>query len=605
MDLLKSIWRILAAISKAISVLVPLVLFGFVILIFSASVSESVPEALPEQAGLLIAPNGPLVEDRSELEPFDALFAADFPEELLLSSLIEAIDQAADDPRITSIVLDLEGMVGPSTSQTMEIVEAIDRFKASGKPVLAHADYLSQSQYLLASSADELVVHPEGGAMLTGFGVYRTYMKQFLDNIKVNFHVFRVGENKSAVEPYMRDDMSDSQREVVGQWLGSLWRDYSQMVETSRGLEPGDLDVFINAFPERLVASNGDVAETFLKAGLVDQLLNDDDLEIWLADKVGVTDSSGEAELVGLRRYINDYQSAESGSNDAVIAVVAIEGSLMPGSSGQGVAGSDSIISHLERAHDDDIAALVVRINSGGGSVFASEVIRTKIEAIAADGIPVIASMGGAAASGGYWIAAQADEIWAMPTTITGSIGVWSVFPTLEGVLDYAGLTVDGVGTTDLAASFDASQALDDRSAAIFQATVDGIYDDFIALVSERRDMSPEAVDEIAGGKVWIGRDAIDIGLVDELGSLDRAVAAAATRAGVAEGYQAVRYGTEVSPQQLVLEELGRNFGLAGVRGFDSVWQWLAPIRQQLAFIDTLRDPKHVYLQCFDCNYVY
>ncbi|PDH38075.1 MAG: signal peptide peptidase SppA [Halieaceae bacterium MED-G27] len=605
MDLLKSIWRILAAISKAISVLVPLVLFGFVILIFSASVSESVPEALPEQAGLLIAPNGPLVEDRSELEPFDALFAADFPAELLLSSLIEAIDQAADDPRITSIVLDLEGMVGPSTSQTMEIVEAIDRFKASGKPVLAHADYLSQSQYLLASSADELVVHPEGGAMLTGFGVYRTYMKQFLDNIKVNFHVFRVGENKSAVEPYMRDDMSDSQREVVGQWLGSLWRDYSQMVETSRGLEAGGLDAFINSFPERLVASNGDVAETFLKAGLVDQLLNDDDLETWLADTVGATDSSGEAELVGLRRYINDYQSAESGSDDAVIAVVAIEGSLMPGSSGQGVAGSDSIISHLERAHDDDIAALVVRINSGGGSVFASEVIRTKIEAIAADGIPVIASMGGAAASGGYWIAAQADEIWAMPTTITGSIGVWSVFPTLEGVLDYAGLTVDGVGTTDLAASFDASQALDNRSAAIFQATVDGIYDDFIALVSERRDMSPEAVEVIAGGKVWIGRDAIGIGLVDELGSLDQAVAAAATRAGVAEGYQAVRYGTEVSPQQLVLEELGRNFGLAGVRGFDSVWQWLAPIRQQLAFIDTLRDPKHVYLQCFDCNYVY
>jgi protease-4 len=554
---------------------------------------------------LLIAPNGPLVEDRSELEPFDALFAADFPAELLLSSLIEAIDQAADDPRITSIVLDLEGMVGPSTSQTMEIVEAIDRFKASGKPVLAHADYLSQSQYLLASSADELVVHPEGGAMLTGFGVYRTYMKQFLDNIKVNFHVFRVGENKSAVEPYMRDDMSDSQREVVGQWLGSLWRDYSQMVETSRGLEAGGLDAFINSFPERLVASNGDVAETFLKAGLVDQLLNDDDLETWLADTVGATDSSGEAELVGLRRYINDYQSAESGSDDAVIAVVAIEGSLMPGSSGQGVAGSDSIISHLERAHDDDIAALVVRINSGGGSVFASEVIRTKIEAIAADGIPVIASMGGAAASGGYWIAAQADEIWAMPTTITGSIGVWSVFPTLEGVLDYAGLTVDGVGTTDLAASFDASQALDNRSAAIFQATVDGIYDDFIALVSERRDMSPEAVEVIAGGKVWIGRDAIDIGLVDELGSLDKAVAAAATRAGVAEGYQAVRYGTEVSPQQLVLEELGRNFGLAGVRGFDSVWQWLAPIRQQLAFIDTLRDPKHVYLQCFDCNYVY
>ena len=605
MDFLKAIWRILAGISKAISVLVPLVFLGFVILIFSVSVSENVPEPLPDQAGLLIAPNGPLVEDRTELEPFDALFAADLPEELLLSTLIEAIDEAADDPRITSIVLDLENMAGPSTSQTMEILEAIDRFKASGKPVLAHADYLSQSQYLLASSADELVVHPEGGAMLTGFGVYRTYMKRFLENIKVNFHVFRVGENKSAVEPYMRDDMSESQRDVVGQWLGSLWQDYSKIVETSRGLEQGDLDDFINAFPERLAASNGDVAETFLEAGLVDQLLNDDELEAWLADKVGANDASGEAELVGLRRYISDYRAAEGDSEDAVIAVVAIEGSLMPGSSGQGVAGSDSIVSHLERAHEDDIAALVVRINSGGGSVFASEVIRTKIEAIAADGIPVIASMGGAAASGGYWIASQADEIWAMPTTITGSIGVWSVFPTVEGLMDYAGLSVDGVGTTQLAASFDPSRALDERSAAVFQAMVDGIYDDFIELVSKRRDMSPEAVDAIAGGKVWIGRDAVDIGLVDEMGSLDTAVAAAAQRAGVADGYQTVRYGTEVSPQQLVLEEIGRNFGLAGVDGFGAVWQWLAPIRQQLAFIDTLRDPKHVYLQCFDCNYVY
>ena len=553
----------------------------------------------------MIAFSGPLVEDRTELEPFDALFAADLPEELLLSTLIEAIDRAADDDRISSIVLNLENMAGPSTSQTMEILEAVDRFKASGKPILAYADYLSQSQYLLASVADEIVMHPEGGVMLTGFGVYRTYMKRFLDNIKVNFHVFRVGENKSAVEPYMRDDMSESQREVVGQWLGSMWQDYASIVETGRGLEAGSLNSLINDFPQRLTANRGDLAEAMLEAGLIDQILDHDEIEEWLSERVGATDSSGDAELVGLRRYVTDYRSKAKASDDPVIAVVAIEGSLMPGSSGQGVAGSESIVDHLERAYDDDVAALVVRINSGGGSVFASEVIRAKIEAIASSGVPVIASMGGAAASGGYWIASQADEIWAMPTTITGSIGVWSIFPTVEGLMDYAGLSVDGVGTTELAASFDASRPLDDASAQIFQAIVDGIYEDFIDLVSERRSMSTEVVDAIAGGKVWIGRDAIEIGLVDQLGSLDDAVAAAAKTAGVDEAYQTVRYGTEVSPQQLVLEELGRNFGLAGAQGWSYVWQWLAPLRQQLAFIDTLRDPRHVYLHCLDCNYVY
>ena len=605
MDFFKAIWQILTVISKAIYVLVPLVFLGFLFLIITVSLADNVPEPLPEQAGLLVAPSGPLVEDRTELEPFDALFAADLPEEILLSSLIDAIDRAAEDSRINSLVLDLESAAGPSTSQTMEVLEAVNRFKASGKPVLAYADYLSQSQYLLASAADELVVHPEGGVMLTGFGVYRTYMKRFLDNIKVNFHVFRVGENKSAVEPYMRNDMSEGQREVVGQWLGSLWKDYSDIVEQARDLEPGELDRFINEFPERLSDHNGDVGETLLAAGLVDQLLDHDETEAWLSDRIGATNRSGEPELVDLRRYIEDYRSREGVSLDPVVAVVAIEGTLMPGSSGQGIAGSDSILDHLQRAQDDNVDALVVRINSGGGSVFASEVIRTEIETIGKEGVPVVASMGGAAASGGYWIASQADEIWAMPTTITGSIGVWSVFPTIEGVMDYAGLSVDGVGTTNLAASFDPARPLDERSAKIFQATVDGIYDDFIALVADRREMPSEAVNAIAGGKVWVGRDALDIGLVDELGSLDAAITAAAQRAGIENGYRVVHYGTQVSPQQLLLEELGRNFGLAGVHSLDAVWQWLAPIRQQLAFIDTLRDPKHVYLQCFDCNYVY
>ena len=208
MDLLKAIWRILAGISKVITVLVPLLFVVIFFAVLSVSVSENAPKPLPESAGLLIAPTGRLVEDRTPLEPLDALFADELAAETLLSTVIEGIDAAADDDRITSIVLDLENLAGPSTSQSMEIIEALDRFSETGKPIVAIGDYFTQSQYLLASQADTIFLHPEGGVSLMGFGVYRTYLKQFLENIKVNFHIFRAGENKSAVEPYMRDDMS-------------------------------------------------------------------------------------------------------------------------------------------------------------------------------------------------------------------------------------------------------------------------------------------------------------------------------------------------------------------------------------------------------------
>ena len=250
MDLLKAIWRILSGISKAITVLVPLVFVGVFLVALSVGVSEGTPAPLPEKAGLLIAPSGTLVESRAPLEPLDALFANDLAGETLLATVIEGIDAAAQDDRITSIVLDLENLMGPSTSQAMEIIDALDRFSDSGKPIVAVGDYFTQSQYLLASQADEIVLHPEGGVSLMGFGVYRTYLKQFLDNVKVNFHVFRAGDNKSAVEPFMRDDMSAQERTVVAKWLDSLWGDYTAVVEAGRGKEPGEVTRFVNDFPE-------------------------------------------------------------------------------------------------------------------------------------------------------------------------------------------------------------------------------------------------------------------------------------------------------------------------------------------------------------------
>ena len=275
MDLLKAIWRILSGISKVITVLVPLFFLGIFVVVFSISLSETVPEPLPERAGLLIAPQGRLVENRTPLEPVDALFANDIGGESLLSSLIEAIDAAAQDNRITSLVLDLEDLAGPSTSQSMEIIEAIERFSASGKPIVAVGDYYSQSHYLLASQADEIILHPEGGVSLMGFGVYRTYLKKFLENIRVNFHVFRAGENKSAVEPYLRNDMSPQERVVVTRWINSLWDDYTAQIEAGRGKNQGEVTAFVNDFPARLEAHGGDLARVFLEEGYVEVLVLD------------------------------------------------------------------------------------------------------------------------------------------------------------------------------------------------------------------------------------------------------------------------------------------------------------------------------------------
>lgn len=601
MDLLKAVWRILSGISKAITVLVPLLFLGIFLVAFSISLSETVPEPLPERAGLLIAPKGRLVESRTPLEPVDALFASDLAGEVLLSSLIEAIDEAATDSRITSIVLDLEDLAGPSTSQSMEIIQAIERFSASGKPIVAVGDYFSQSHYLLAAQADEIILHPEGGISLMGFGVYRTYLKQFLDNIRVKFHVFRAGENKSAVEPYLRDDMSPQERIVVARWLNSLWDDYTAQIEKGRGKSEGDVTAFVNDFPARLEANGGDLAQVFLQEGYVDALLSGDEVEARVREIVDEVDNDGDVVLVGLRRYLIDIRQPRD-ETLATIAVVPVEGTLIPGESIQGSAGSETIVDQLTEAMESDAAAIVLRINSGGGSVFASEEIRTKVQEISKAGVPVVSSMGGAAASGGYWIAAETDQIWALPTTITGSIGAFSVFPTIEGVFDYFGATVDGVGTTNMASGFDPAQPLDENTRRIFQAMIDGIYNEFLGLVASGRDMTVEQVDAIAGGKVWIGRQAVEIGLVDELGGLNDAIKAAAELAGL-DDYKAERFGAPISPQQLVLEELGKNLEVAMPATVQNAMAWLAPLQEPLATLSQLQDPKHIYLQCFDCNY--
>ena len=603
MRLLRGIWRVLSGISRAISVLVPLLFVTIFVIAFSTTLNESTPEPLPERAALLIAPSGPLVEDSPPVDTLSAFINQDYDQPVLLNDVVRSIRWAATDERITSLVFDLENLAGPSTSQTLEISSAIEVFRASGKPVIAAGDFYSQAHYLLASQADHILLHPEGGMFLEGFSVYRSYLRSFLEKTRVTMHVFRAGENKSAVEPYLRDDMSDEEREVVSRWLEGLWATYTELAESGRELPAGTLDQFIASFAAQLDASDNDLAETMLAAGWVDMLADHAQMEDALAEWVGVTDEDGYAEVISLDRYVEDVKMSRSltEENLPLIAIIPVEGTLMPGDSEEGMAGSDTINGYIDTALEaEDLAAIVLRVNSPGGSVFASDLIRRKLREVADADISIVVSMGTIAASGGYWIAAEADEIWALPTTLTGSIGAFSAFPTIEGIVEYIGVTVDGVGTTPLAGAASLNRGLSPEMASIVQALAYGAYDDFIELVASGRDMSEQAVREVADGLVWTGAEAAERGLVDELGGLDEAVAAAARLAGVEE-WRTARTRVPPSFESVLLQELSRSFGMvaAPLGGwFESLVSAFKPAIKSLS---SLRDPMHVYAQCLPC----
>jgi protease-4 len=599
----KAIWRVLSGVSRAISVLVPLIFVGVFIAAFSLSRGDAGPESLPDKAALLIAPVGALVEDAPALNPLAAFLSQDYQQSTVLQDVITAIRRAAEDDRISAVVLDLENVAGPTTSQTVEVSAAIAEFKSAGKPVIAKADFYSQANYLLAAQADQVFLHPEGGLFLEGFSVYRAYLRTFLERVRVTMHVFRAGDNKSAVEPYLRDDMSDGEREVITRWLTGLWSAYAALAESGRAMAPGSMDAFIATFPEQLGAAGNDLAETLLAAGWVDVLADDAEMDAALIKWVGAEDEDGLAPMVSLEQYQEDLAMRRSESEQGLplIAIVPVEGTLVPGDSEDGMAGSDTITEYIESALEAEaLAAIVLRVNSPGGSVFASDQIRRKLLEVRERGIPLVVSMGSVAASGGYWIAAEADEIWALPTTITGSIGAFSAFPTIEGVLDYIGVTVDGLGTTALAGAASFERGLSPEMASIVQALSIGAYEDFVQLVANGRGMSREAVEQVADGLVWTGQEAAKNGLVDGLGGLEQAVAAAASLAGV-EQWRTRRTSVPPSFESLFIEELSRSLTqsvLPKGAWFQALANSFTPVVKS---VSSLRDPAHLYVQCLLC----
>jgi protease-4 len=590
-------------------------LFIFLILGLIGSFLGQPPVIVERGSALLLNPEGILVDQQTYIDPLDALVAdsvgTDLDGEVLLRDVLNAIELASNDDDISSIVLTLSNLQPSGFSKLQEIGNALTTFRESGKKVYAYADNYSQGQYYLASHADEIMLNPMGNINLEGFSTYQTYYKDALDKLGINVHIFRVGEYKSAVEPFERNDMSPAAREANQEWLGDLWQLYTSGVASARGIDPEFINGFINTLDQHLAEFNGDMASLVLDRNLVDQILDRGQANDYLKNEIGADNSGEDFLYIAMDNYLsarNDQLNSLQQNGDKVGLIVA-SGTIYDGYRNAGEIGGDSLQDLIRRARENDtIKALVLRIDSGGGSAFASEVIRSELEMLQDSGKPLVVSMGSVAASGGYWIATPADEIWASPSTITGSIGIFGLYPTFEDSFEKLGLNTDGLGTTDLAGALNIGRELPVLAENVLQSMLEDGYNRFINLVANTRNMSIEEVDAIAQGRVWSGEDAYNLGLVDNLGNLDAAIASAASLAGLSE-YSTRIVEQPLSPGQQLLQDLTNNVFVEIFQSRQQVFvtqtnilsDFYRELNNDLQALIQFNDPNALYLHCQEC----
>lgn len=568
-----------------------------VLVVFVLLFSGEAPTTVPNGAALVLAPKGSIVEQLSQTSPLNRLFGGDVLSETLLRDLTDALDAAAQDERIRNVVLDLDDLAGASPAHLAAVGVAIEKVKAAGKPVVAFGDFFTQGQYYLASFANEVYMHPMGQVLLTGYGAYQSYYHGLLEKLKVKVHVFRVGTYKEAVEPYVRTDMSPEAKEANSGLLETLWDGYASRVSANRKLAEGRLDTYVATYDRLLAAANGDMARVALEEGLVDALMSREQMRARLIDTVGEED--GDFRHIRQDAYLRAVRPSSAPLGDADVGVVIASGLILMGDQPRGTIGSDTFVKLIREAREDDgIRALVVRIDSPGGAAFASELIRQELELTQLIGKPVVASMGAVAASGGYWIASTSDEIWAAPETITGSIGIFGILPTFEESLSSIGVARDGVGTSELSGALDPFGGLRPQMANILQANVENGYRRFLALVAQGREMTTDQVDRVGQGRVWSGSRAKELGLVDGLGQLSDAIAAAAHRAGL-EQYGVRFIEKPLSAQEQFLQEIAESLGIAPATPVGRVF---ARTMDSLSLLRSLNDPMNVYGLCEVCR---
>ncbi|OAX53103.1 signal peptide peptidase SppA [Xanthomonas graminis] len=531
-----------------------LVFFGFLLLLLLAIVFAMArgdgAKALRDRTTLLIAPEGTLVEQFSADPVSRALTKAmgdKSAEEIQLRDLIRALEAAKTDPKIERVALRLDKLQPSGFASMREVSAALQDLRASGKQVVAYSDSLSQAQYLLAAQANEVYLDPMGSVVLEGLGRYRQYFREGLqDKLGVDVHLFKVGEFKSAAEPYVLDAASPASKEADLFWMNDVWQRYVADIAKARKLAPAQIAAGIDTMPEGIAAAGGDMAKFALQQKLVDGLKTREEVEELLT-KRGVADDDADTGFrnVNLDAYLQQLDLRRSPVDSRPqVAVVVAAGEISGGEQPAGRIGGESTAALLRDARDDEaVKAVVLRVDSPGGEVFASEQIRREVVALKAAGKPVVVSMGDLAASGGYWISMNADRIYADPSTITGSIGIFGMIPNLTRSLDKIGVHTDGVGTTRFAGAFDVTRPMDPVVGQVIQSVINKGYADFTGKVAQARNKPVEAVDQVARGRVWSGAQAKERGLVDAFGGFKDAVADAAARAklGARDKYR-VRY---------------------------------------------------------------
>ena len=529
-------WRLLDASRRALMNL----LFLLILLAIVWALVGTGAKPLGDKTALVLSLAGPIVEQRSGSLRDTTLAQArgDAQDKTQLRDVLSVLDAAAKDPKISHVVLVLDDFQGAGLSTLREVAAALQRFKVSGKPVIAWGSSYDQRQYYLAAQANEVLLHPMGMVMLEGYGRLRNYYRDAFDKLGVSANVIRVGKYKSFGEPYFANAPSKDALEADSLLYNGLWTTYTNGVEQARKLPAGAIALGIAELPQRFAAVGGDAAKLAVAEKLVDALKTRDELRKMMIERGAKDDDTKSFRQVSFTDYLARQKTQLTGD---VLAVVVAEGEIVEGDASAGSVGGRSTAELVRKAREDDkVKAVVLRVNSPGGSAFGSELVRRELELTRAAGKPVVVSMGDVAASGGYWISMSADEVIADAGTITGSIGVFAMLPTGDKALDKLGVHAAGVTTTWLGSAGDPRRPLDPRFADLVQASVTHIYADFTAKAAAARKTTPEKIDEVAQGRVWTGAQARERGLVDRLGSYGDALKSAATRAKLEDGYRVV-----------------------------------------------------------------
>ncbi len=622
-----SLWNVLSFTrSVVVNLVFFILLFAFIGVLFSGDEQIQVPE----KTALVLNLVGDVVEQKREVDPMEAFLTEAMEQkeenpEVLLADIINIIGKAKTDDRVEILVLQLQGLRRVGLTKLQDIASALEDFKTSGKQIIALGDQFSQDQYYLASTADNIWLNPQGFMLLDGYGRYKMYFKSALEKLSINQHIFRVGTFKSAVEPFIRDDMSDAAKEANKLWLADLWLQYKEDVAKRRGFGIENFDESIDDLVAKFSKADSSFAKYALNNNWVDQLKSRQEMRSELIDLVGENKKGDSYSHIGYKNYIAATSSplgdtaklTDTVASDKVAIIVA-KGTILDGTQKPGTIGGDSTAKLLRKArHNDDVKAVVLRVDSPGGSAYASEIIRQEVELLKKAGKPVVASMGTYAASGGYWISAPADKIYAAPSTITGSIGIFGMMMTFEKSLSKIGIHTDGVGTTDIA-GFGPTQELTPGMASLFQLSINRGYQEFIQLVATNRNMTLEEVDAIAQGRVWSGKKAKELGLVDELGNLTDAVVAAADLAKL-EHYDTLLVEKEQSSRNKMMQQLlGKSASLVSFVSENQehsaidlatnavsnkpLTQFISMMKAELSQINQFNDPQGRYTLCVACS---